>query len=155
MQVKCRTLFNGEKIVEAETLIQRPSVYGIVIHDGKLLVVRAHYTQRYVLPGGGIEKGEPIHDALIREIREEAGIPVSVAEFLHFETDFFYYDPADLAIHGFLFFYRCEPLSTQVGDVHYEPDEGLDEPLWVDITSLSAGAFQGHGDLIMRLVHRD
>ncbi|MBK8024587.1 MAG: NUDIX domain-containing protein [Chloroflexi bacterium] len=102
--------------MDAEALIQRPSVYGLIVQENKLLVVRAEYTQRFILPGGGIEKGESIDAALIREVREETGIPVKVTEFLHFETDFFYYDPLDLAFHGFLFFYRCEPLSTRIGD---------------------------------------
>ena len=151
MKVKCRTLFNAEKLVDAETMIQRPSVYALIVYDKKLLLVRTQYTKRYVLPGGGIEKGEAIEEALIREVREETGISVKVGEFLHFETDFFYYDPADLAIHGFLFFYRCEPLSTQIGDVHFLPDEGLEQPVWVDIDSLNEQAFQAHGTLIMQL----
>ncbi len=154
LQVKCRTLFNAEKFVAAETLIQRPSVYGLIVHDKKLLVVRATYTQRYVLPGGGIEKGEAMDVALIREVHEETGIPVKVTEFLHFQTDFFYYDPLDLAFHGFLFFFRCEPLSTQIGATHFTPDEGLEEPLWVDINALTEQAFQGHGALILTLAQK-
>jgi len=154
VKVKCRTLFNDEKFVDADTLIQRPSVYGLIVQDNKLLVVRALYTKLYVLPGGGIEKGESIDAALIREVKEETGIPVKVAEFLHFQTDLFYYDPLDLAFHGFLFFYRCEPLSTQIGEVHFTPDEGLEEPLWVEIDSLHEQAFQGHGALIMQLTQR-
>ena len=154
LQVKCRTLFNAEKFVAAETLIQRPSVYGLIVHDKKLLVVRATYTQRYVLPGGGIEKGEAMDVALIREVHEETGIPVTVGEFLHFQTDFFYYDPLDLAFHGFLFFFRCEPLSTQIGATHFTPDEGLEEPVWVDIDALTEQAFQGHGALIMALAQK-
>lgn len=79
--VKCRTLFNEVKWVPHETMIQRPSVYGLVIYNQQLLVAKAHYTQKYVLPGGGIEKGEAIHAALIREIREETGIEVEVGVF--------------------------------------------------------------------------
>lgn len=154
VQVKCRTLFNAEKFVAAETLIQRPSVYGLVVQNQQLLVVRATYTQRYVLPGGGIEKGEAMDAALIREVHEETGIPVTVGEFLHFQTDFFYYDPLDLAFHGFLFFFRCEPLSTQIGATHFTPDEGLEEPLWVDIDALTEQDFQGHGALILALAQR-
>lgn len=150
--VKCRTLFNQEKLVPADSMIQRPSVYGLIVHNRQLLVAKAQHTQRYVLPGGGIDKGESIEDALKREIREETGIEVQVGAFLHFQTDFFYYDPMELAIHGFMFYYHCIPLTTELITPDYPPDEGLEMPLWVDIASLQAESFQSHGDITMNLL---
>lgn len=150
--VKCSTLFNETRLVPSETLIQRPAVYGLVTHNQQLLVVKAHYTGRYVLPGGAIEKGEAVEAALKREVWEETSLDVEVGDFLHFTTDFFYYDPADLAIHGFLFFYRCRPLTTEFTTPHYEPDEGLDGPLWVSIDTLHADHFQSFGNLTMTLL---
>lgn len=150
--VKCRTLFNEEKYVPAESLLQRPSVYGLVIHDQQILVAKTSYTKRYVLPGGGVQKGEALDLALIREIREETGIVVQVGPFLHFETDLFYYDPLELAIHGFLFFYRCYPLSIELELPDYPPEEGLERPMWIKISSLQAEQFQSQGETIMRLV---
>ena len=150
--VKCRTLFNEEKYVPSESMIQRPSVYGFIIHKQQLLVAKAQYTKRYVLPGGGIEKGEAIDAALKREIREETGIGVEIKEFLHFETDFFYYDPLELAIHGFLFFYHCIPLSIELNPPDYPPDEGLELPMWVDIANLQTDKFQTHGETTMKLL---
>jgi 8-oxo-dGTP pyrophosphatase MutT (NUDIX family) len=152
--VKCRTLFNKEKYIPSELMIQRPSVYGFVIHDRKLLIAKATHTQRYVLPGGGIEKGEAIDLALMREIKEETGIEVEVGDFLHFETDFFYYDPLDLAIHGFMFFYHCIPLTTELKIPDYPPEEGLEMPMWVDTADLRADHFQSHGEMTMKLLMR-
>jgi 8-oxo-dGTP pyrophosphatase MutT (NUDIX family) len=150
--VKCRTLFNKEKYVDSAHMVQRPSVYGVVIHGGQLLVVRAQHTLLYVLPGGGIEKGETIHDALIREVREETDIVVQIGQFLHVETDFFYYDPLDLAIHGFLFFYACVATSTTLNTPDYPPEEGLIMPIWVNIATLHADQFQSHGTIIMQMI---
>jgi 8-oxo-dGTP pyrophosphatase MutT (NUDIX family) len=150
--VTCRTLYNREKVVPAESLVQRPAVYGVVVHDGRLLVAEAVYTRRYVLPGGGIEKGEAIEDALVREVREETGIEVEVGAFLHFQTDLFYYDPMALAIHGFMFYYQCTPLTTTLAAPDYPEEEGLVRPLWVEIATLRAEQFQSHGELILRLV---
>ena len=135
-------------------MIQRPSVYGFVLHNRQLLVAKASYTQRYVLPGGGIEKGEAIDAALMREIREETSIEVQVGEFLHFQTDFFYYDPLDVAIHGFMFYYHCLPLTLDLKLPDYPPDEGLEMPLWVDMADLDADKFQSHGELTMQLLLR-
>jgi len=150
--VKCHTLFNETKLVPAETMIHRPSVYGVVLDGERVLLGKALTTQKYVLPGGGIELGELTEDALKREVWEETGLEVNVHEFLHFETDFFYYDPLDLAIHGFMFFYRCTPVTTELPVVEYPPEEDLELPAWVGVNELSAGSFQGHGELYLRLI---
>ncbi|MFN8452171.1 MAG: NUDIX domain-containing protein [Anaerolineae bacterium] len=150
--IECRTLFNKTILVPVESLIQRPSVYGIVLHQRQLLVARARSTQKYVLPGGGIEKGEAVDAALRREVWEETGVQVEVGEFLHFQTDLFYYDPLDLALHGFLFFYAARPLTTALDPPEYPPEEDVDFPLWVSIDHLTADAFQAHGATIMRLI---
>lgn len=152
--VKCRTWFNQEKWLPAEQLVQRPSAYGLALHNAQVLVVQVESTHRYILPGGGIEKGEEIEDALAREFREETGLAVQVGEFLHFETDFFYYDPHDLAIHGFMFYYRCTPFSTELIKPEYTPDEGLVQPLWIPIESLTPDSFQVHGETILSLLDR-
>ena len=152
--VKCRTLFNETKYVLAETLIQRPSVYGIILDHRKILLSKAQSTQKFVLPGGGIEKGEAIEDALKREIWEETGIEAEVGEFLQFETDFFYYDPMDLALHGFLFFYRCQPITTELTPIQYPPEEDVECAQWIDIEQLTVDSFQAHGQLILSLIAR-
>jgi 8-oxo-dGTP pyrophosphatase MutT (NUDIX family) len=152
--IQCRTLFNETKYVPAESLIQRPSVYGIVLHEGKILLGKARTTQKYVLPGGGIEKGEAVDAALKREVWEETGVEVEIGEFLHYETDLFYYDPLDMAFHGFLFFYACQPLSLALNPPEYPEIEDLLFPLWADIEQLSADAFQGHGEMTMGLIQR-
>ncbi len=150
--VECRTLYNGTKRVPVESLIQRPSVYGLVLHEGQVLLAKARTTQKYVLPGGGIERGEPVEAALKREIWEETGVTVEVGAFLHFHTDLFYYDPSDLALQGFLFYYRCTPLTTVLDPPPYPPEEDIELPLWVAAESLCADDFQAHGDVFMDLI---
>ena len=152
--VACRTLFNETRLVPAETLIQRPSVYGVILSEGRLLVAKAQTTQKYVLPGGGIEKGEAVDAALRREVWEETGIEVEVGAFLHFQTDLFYYDPADLAIHGFMFYCQCKPLGTTLNPPAYPPEEDLEMPLWVDVSSLRVDSFQAHGAVTLDLIAR-
>jgi 8-oxo-dGTP pyrophosphatase MutT (NUDIX family) len=95
-----------------------------------------------------------MHIALRREVREETGIEVEVGDFLHFQTDFFYYDPLELAFHGFLFYYQCKPLTTELNSPEYPPDEGLEFPLWANIDQLTADAFQTHGVVTMDLIAR-
>ncbi len=150
--VECRTLYNQTKLVPTQSLIQRPSVYGLVLNGDQLLLAKAQTTRKYVLPGGGIELGEQVEAALKREVWEETGITVEVGAFLHFHTDLFYYDPTELALQGFLFYYRCQPLTTTLNPPPYPPEEDIEQPLWVDIASLRADDFQAHGDVFMNLI---
>ncbi len=54
----------------------RPSARGILIHEGKIALVHSLKYDYYKFPGGGLEPGERPEDALLREVREEAGLSV-------------------------------------------------------------------------------
>ena len=98
--VSCRRWFGGEILVPKERLFHRPSAYGIVRHEDKILMLTTWQNGRFCLPGGGIEPWETNVQALQRELMEEAGIQVEVGSLVHFQEDFFYYDPAEDAWHG-------------------------------------------------------
>jgi 8-oxo-dGTP pyrophosphatase MutT (NUDIX family) len=85
---------------------------------------------------------------------EETGIQVEVGAFLDFTTDFFYYDPLDLALHGFLFYYHCTPVTLALNPPEYPPEEDLEFPLWAEVVNLNAESFQGHGEMTMKLIER-
>lgn len=64
--------------------------YGALILDGSILLSNEKYQniQMIKLPGGGLEFGEGLHDCLIREFLEEAGLDIHVQQHIY-TTDFF------------------------------------------------------------------
>jgi ADP-ribose pyrophosphatase YjhB (NUDIX family) len=56
----------------------RVGVGGILVRDGRVLVNRAFYRNRFTIPGGFVDAGEPIEAALVREFAEETGVTVRV-----------------------------------------------------------------------------
>jgi 8-oxo-dGTP diphosphatase len=61
------------------------AVGAVVVRSGRLLVVRRGHPPaqgRWTLPGGRVEPGEPVLDAVAREVVEETGLRVRVGELL-------------------------------------------------------------------------
>ncbi len=61
---------------------ERPylAVSAAIIRDGKVLVVRRARKPAlnlYTLPGGAVEAGETLHEAVIREVREETQLAIA------------------------------------------------------------------------------
>ena len=57
------------------------AVSAAIFRDGKVLIVRRARPPAqgvYTLPGGGVELGETLEEAVIREVREETGITAEV-----------------------------------------------------------------------------
>lgn len=68
----------------------------IVIKDNKLLLIRINYNDgrvHYLLPGGGVDDGETIKDAIIRETLEEYNAEIDIIKYLdkqHYHIDLEY-----------------------------------------------------------------
>lgn len=58
-----------------ETFFKRTAARGIILIDGKYLLIHGKYGD-YKFPGGGMEKGEGIEQTLAREVSEETGFIV-------------------------------------------------------------------------------
>lgn len=59
----------------------------LIVHDGKLLVVKHRETDNYfATPGGHIEKSENPQDCIIREIKEEFGVEIKNPKLAYIYT---------------------------------------------------------------------
>ncbi len=61
-----------------------PTVGALIVNkEGKILLTKSHkWFDKYTLPGGHIEVGETMKEAVAREVKEEVGLDVEVAEML-------------------------------------------------------------------------
>ncbi|MFF2480003.1 NUDIX hydrolase [Paenibacillus sp. NPDC058071] len=60
-------------------------VTGILVEDGKILLVKQNVTsdRKWSLPGGRVEQGETLEDAIVREIEEETGLAANISKLLY------------------------------------------------------------------------
>lgn len=99
----------------AEQLFPEPTVGVFVFNpDDQLLLLKSHkWLGKYVVPGGHVELGERLEDAVVRETKEETGLDVYDLEFIVFQE--FVYDPSFWKPRHFIFFdYACKTRSTDV-----------------------------------------
>jgi len=68
----------------AKQVFPEPTVGALIVdQQGKILLARSHkWFDKYTLPGGHIEVGESMVDAVKREVKEEVGLDVEVVEML-------------------------------------------------------------------------
>jgi nucleoside triphosphatase len=106
-----------------------PTVGALIFNaEGKLFLRRSHkWKGKWVVPGGHIELGERMEDALRREVREETHLEIRDIEFLCFQE--FLYDDRFWKRRHFIFFdYACRTDSTEV-----KLNEEAEEYVWVTL----------------------
>ena len=62
-------------------------VGAVAVHDGAVLLVRrgkGPAAGEWSVPGGHVEMGETLHEAIVREVLEETALEVVVDRFLGF-----------------------------------------------------------------------
>lgn len=69
---------------------QRVAAYAICVREGRMLLSqlshRTGWPGAWTLPGGGVDHGEHPRDAVVREVREETGLPVEVGALLDVDS---------------------------------------------------------------------
>ena len=139
--VTCLSIYGQWVRVPIEKMRFRASVYALIKHEDNILLVQTRTTHAYTFPGGGIDLGEKMADALKREVREETGIDIKIGEMFHVQEEFFYFDPEDIGYHAFLFFFNCKPITTDLQNGVIPEDFRTHQPSWVPLDKIDPEAF--------------
>ncbi|MET0554036.1 MAG: NUDIX hydrolase [Vicinamibacteria bacterium] len=110
-------------------------VGAVVVHAGRALLVRRAKEPlrgRWVVPGGTVELGETLEDAVAREVREETGLDVRPLEVMEV-FDAIERDEAGVLFHYVVVDYRCAFLS---GELRAGSD--AEDAAWVEEADLPA-----------------
>lgn len=121
------------------------AVGAIVLDRGELLVVRRDREPargQWSLPGGRVEWGESVREAVVREVREETGIDVDLEGLAGIAERIVPDDEGDVAWHFVILDFWAKPRSHAL-----EAGDDVSEARWVPVGELAelrltAGLFE-------------
>lgn len=110
------------------------SAGGLVVDDrpeGRwvLLISRRNAAGQlqWTLPKGGLEDGEDLETAAVREVREETGLACQIAEKLGVIDYWFVWKPDEVRYHKFVHYY----LMTSDGQAPQARDDEAEDVVWL------------------------
>jgi nucleoside triphosphatase len=106
-----------------------PTVGGLILNDKKQIVLAKSrkWKDLFTIPGGHVELGETLEEALKREIKEETGLEIKPIRFLLLQEAIYSHEFYKRK-HFIFLDYLCEAQTT---DVEVDEDE-IQDFVWVD-----------------------
>ena len=147
--VTCTGLNGHKKEVKASELSFRPSVYGIAIRDGKVLL--SSQWDGWDFPGGGMHLGETINEAFVREIKEETGLTASQGQLLFVGEQFFTHPNTEQHFQTLLLYYACTDVIGDISTDHLDQSEKVyvREAQWIPLEEAARLKFYNPVDSVL------
>jgi ADP-ribose pyrophosphatase YjhB (NUDIX family) len=116
-------------------------VYGLIINEKREILLSdecrfGHFFTKF--PGGGVEKGEGVIDALHREFREELNLEIEQATPFYYND--FYQESAfrkEDQIVSFYYLVKCDNSKIIVENYEIPFQEETEKQRWISIADLS------------------
>lgn len=146
-KIICKDAFGNTFETDSSNLILTARAYGIIIKDNKILLVRQW--DGYSLPGGGIEIGEAIDEALVREVEEETGYVIEMNRIINCETVFYKSHNKEKFSHALCFYCSHKNISDFKKERKLTKNEqkysfGAE---WIDLDKLDNLTFRHGGNI--------
>lgn len=131
---------------EISALTFRPTVYGLIQRGSKLCLCRSH-TGTLWLPGGGVDSGERLQEALAREIHEETKLKhVSIGKLVGVYENFI------KSFHAHIFIYQCSTNDVELAEGNAIEDQEIAQLEWLTLEEIRRERFHDLHDGLMALV---
>ena len=115
--------------MDEASLAPQLAVGAVVVRDGSLLMVRRARDPGkglWSLPGGRVQKGEYLSDALRREVSEETGLDITVGDLVGI-----------LEVPGELHYVILDFFARVEGEASPSPSTDVDEARWVQLDKVA------------------
>ena len=116
--------------------MKRIRAVAVITNNGRVLLIHRINNKKeyYVFPGGGVENGETVEQAVLREVQEETSLEIKIEKMLYHHI---YDDDTEQ------FFYLCRYVSGEpkLGDGNEaramkESNADFYNPVWYEIKGL-------------------
>ncbi len=153
--ITCRDIYGKMVTLPAEKFKPRPSVYALLENKGRILLVKNISNGKYWLPGGGVEVGEDFEFALRREVEEETGLKnITIQNKITDFQNYFYYNPADIAMDSQLYFYHCTTTEDNLKTNEEINDDESFDPAGFSPSDITVEMFNDLGEKIMEIINK-
>jgi ADP-ribose pyrophosphatase YjhB (NUDIX family) len=144
--VVCHDVWGKKRKIPATKLFFRPSVYGVIIEKGRVLLSKQW--DGYDFPGGGSEIYETIEDTLQREIWEETGLRVKLIRILWAGSSFFSMPFVKKHANCILVYYLCKRIGGKLSTKNLDKREKMFKEMseWVPVKKIGRTKFYNSVD---------
>lgn len=105
-----------------------------VIHEGKILLTQREDFETWILPSGGVENGESLAQAAIRETKEETGLDVELTRLVGVYSRLSNMSP------GYMVLFAAKPIA---GEIKCQEGETIDVR-WFAFDKIPSPLSAGH-----------